>query len=138
MSFNKNNKVFNRKKCAFIYLVFPVVGCKTSGCSLVDFPHLPRSQCPSDHFSTKRPLRKGCQRIWLFPALIKGLSAACQALGDRAGDRKQHHKGIPSIMFFQDINICHTPLTELYYIPRVRHLSILELLCKPMYVYVCV
>lgn len=76
-------------------------------------------------------LRKGCQWIWQFPALITGLSAACQALGDRAGDRKQHHKGIPSIMFFHDINICHTTLTVLYYTPGVRHRSIIQLQHEP-------
>lgn len=53
----------------------------------------------------------------MFPELIKGLSVAYQALGDRAGDRKQHHKGIPSITFLHDINICHTPLTVRYYAP---------------------
>ncbi len=67
----------------------------------------------------------------MFPELIKGVSAACQALGDRAGDRKQHHKGIPSIMLLHDINICHTPLTVQYCTPGVRHLSIIELQRKP-------
>lgn len=74
----------------------------------------------------------------MLPELIKGLSAACQALGDRAGDRK-HHKGIPSIIFLHDINICHTPLTMLYCTPGVRHLPIIELQNKPRGIvkYVC-
>lgn len=82
-------------------------------------------------------LRKACQRIWMLPLLIKELSAACQALGDGARDREPHHKGIPSIMFRHDINICHTPLTMQYCTPGVRHLSISELQRKPIGI-VCV
>lgn len=67
----------------------------------------------------------------LLPELIKGLSAACQAPGDRAGDRKQHHKGIPSIMFLHDINICHIPLTVQYCTPGVRHPPIIGLQHEP-------
>lgn len=74
----------------------------------------------------------------MLPELIKGLSAACQALRDRSGDRKQHHKGIPSIMFLHDINICHIPLTMQYCTPGVRHLSIIELYRMPRGIPKCV
>lgn len=74
----------------------------------------------------------------MLPELIKELSAACQALGDRTGDRKQHHKGIPSIMFFRDINICHTPLTMQYCTPGVRRRSVTKVQRKPRGILQCV